>query len=224
VASFFHIRRGDWIAAGVLGALASATRVTGVLLMVPFVYEYLAARRFDIRRTDWRVAGLVLIPCGLLAFMLYLHAVTGDALAFTHSQVGWQKVFTLRLWDGVLESVRQIVTVQPQASFFQAHNVLNLVLGLLFLVGSAFAGRRLPRSYGLYMVTFWLVTLSSPALAAGYPVPLVSLDRYILALFPVFMYVGWLGRSRRFHDAFLVLSTGILAVLTLLFVNGRWVV
>jgi hypothetical protein len=124
----------------------------------------------------------------------------------------------------MLESVRQILVVQPQASFFQAHNVLNLGIGLLFLAGSVYAARRLPRSYGLYLLAFWLVTLTSPALAGGYPVPLISLDRYVLALFPVFMYAGWLGRRRGFHDAYLMLSTGLLALLTLQFINGRWVV
>jgi hypothetical protein len=224
VASFYHMRREDWVVAGAYGALASATRVTGVLLAVPFAYEYFAARGFSLRRADWKMAGLALIPAGLLAFMLYLYAATGDALAFTHSQVGWQKVFTLRLWAGMLESVRQILVVQPQASFFQAHNVLNLGIGLLFLAGSVYAARRLPRSYGLYLLAFWLVTLTSPALAGGYPVPLISLDRYVLALFPVFMYAGWLGRRRGFHDAYLMLSTGLLALLTLQFINGRWVV
>jgi hypothetical protein len=224
IASFYHLRQGDWIAAGVFGALASATRVTGVLLAIPFAYEYLAAREFSLRRVGRKIGGLVLIPAGLLAFMLYLYAVTGDALAFTHSQVGWQKVFTLRLWAGILESFRQILDVQPQASFFQAHNVLNLGVGLLFLVWSMYAARRLPRPYGLYLLAFWLVTLTSPALAGGYPVPLISLDRYVLALFPVFMYAGWLGRRRSFHDAYLVLSTGLLALLTIEFINGGWVV
>jgi Gpi18-like mannosyltransferase len=224
VASFYHLRRGDWITSGTFGALASATRVTGVLLVLPFAYEYFSARGFSLRRIDWRFIGLLLIPAGLLAFMLYLYAVTGDALAFTHSQVGWQKVFTLRLWAGILESMRQIVEGQPQASFFQAHNVLNLGIGLLFLIWSVYSARRLPRSYGLYMLAFWLVTLTSPAIAGGYPVPLVSLDRYVLALFPVFMYAGWLGRRRGFHDAYVVISTGLLALLTILFINARWVV
>jgi hypothetical protein len=38
------------------------------------------------------------------------------------------------------------------------------------------------------------------------------------------MYAGWLGRRRGFHDVYLVLSTGLLALLTLQFINGRWVV
>ncbi len=224
VACFFHLRRGDWWLAGIFGALASATRVTGVLLALPLAYEYARSCEFSYRRFDLNAFSILLVPAGLVAFMLYLHATVGDALAFTHNQAAWQKVFTLRLWSGIVESVRQIVSVQPDASFLQAHNVLNLGIGLLFLGLSVFAARRLPPAYALYLAAFWLVTLASPALEGGYPVPLVSLSRYVLALFPVFMYMGYLGARRGFHDAYLSISVGLLSLLTIQFITGGWVV
>jgi hypothetical protein len=224
VASFFHLRRRDWLLAGIFGALASATRVTGVLLFLPLAYEYARSCNFSWRRLDPGVVSLALVPAGLLAFMLYLHWAVGDALAFSHSQHAWQKIFTLRLWAGFLESLRQIIIVQPPASFYQAHNIINAGVGALFLLWTAFASRRLPPPYALYLVSFWLMTLSSPAMYAGYPVPLVSLARYVLSLFPIFMYMGTLGRRRAFHDVYLVLSVSMLALLTLVFVTGRWIV
>lgn len=225
VASFYHLRRRDWLLAGIIGALAAATRVTGVLLVLPMLYEYARSKNFSVREVlSPGVLSVVLVPCGLLAFMVYLQLTLGDALAFDHYQAAWQKVFTPRLWAGFLDSFRQILMVQPQASFFQAHNIINVMLGGLFLVWTVFAARRLPASYTIYLAAFWLVTLTSPALAGGYPVPLISLSRYVLSLFPIFMYLGMLGRNRSFHDAYLVLATGMLAVLTLQFVNGGWVV
>jgi hypothetical protein len=102
--------------------------------------------------------------------------------------------------------------------------VLNLTLGGLFLASSFLAARRLAASYSLYVAAFWLLTLSQPAIAGAYPVPLVSLSRYILTLFPVFMYMGLLGCRRTFHDAYLVLSVGLLSLLTVQFIHGGWVV
>ncbi len=224
VACFFHLRREEWLLAGIFGALASATRVTGVLLVLPLLYEYARSRDFDYRRVDFNVIAVLLVPAGLLAFMLYLNGTVGDALAFTHNQAAWQKVFTWKLWSGILESIRQIVSVQPRASFYQAHNIINLGIGLLFLVWSYFAARRLPTAYGLYLAAFWLVTLASPALAGGYPVPLISLSRYVLSLFPVFIYMAMLGQRRSFHDAYMVVSVGLLSLLTLQFLTGGWVV
>lgn len=225
VASFYHLRRRDWLLAGVFGGLAAATRVTGILLVFPFVYDYARSKNFSAREMlSPGLAGVILVPCGLLAFMAYLQVTVGDALAFDHYQAAWQKIFTLRLWAGFLESFRQILIVQPQASFFQAHNIINVALGGAFLVWTFFAARRIPAAYTIYLVAFWLVTLTNPAMAGGYPVPLISLSRYVLSLFPIFMYLGMLGRDRAFHDGYLVLATGMLAVLTLQFVNGGWVV
>lgn len=224
VGCFYHLRRHQWLLAGLLAALASATRVTGILLVLPLAYEYGDSIGFSWRRLNRGVAGVVIAPLGLLAFMLYLKLTVGDALAFSHYQAAWQKIATFRLWAGLLESARQIIVLQPRASFYQAHNVLNLGIGLLFLVWSVFAARKLPLAYALYLAAFWVVTLSNPAMAGGYPVPLVSLSRYVLSLFPVFMYMAALGARRGFHDAYMVLSVGLLALLTVQFINGGWVV
>lgn len=223
VGCFYHLRRRDWLLAGLLGGLASATRVTGVLLLLPLAYEYAHDRNFSWRNLNRGAVSLLMVPIGLVVFMLYLWRVVGDPLAFTHSQTAWQKEFTLRIWAGFLESVRQIV-ILPPASFMQAHNVINLTLGGLFLVCSVLAARILSPAYGLYMGAFWLVTLTSPALQGGYEVPLISLSRYILALFPVFMYLAVLGRRTRVHDVYLVLSVGVLALFTLQFITGGWII
>jgi hypothetical protein len=114
--------------------------------------------------------------------------------------------------------------ILPKASFMDAHNVIEVTLGGLALVCSFFAARRLPAAYGLYLLAFWLVTLTSPAIAGGYQVPLISLSRYILSLFPLFIYAGLRTESRTVEEGYLVLSVGMLALLTVQFINGGWVI
>jgi Mannosyltransferase (PIG-V) len=225
VASFYYLRRRDWLLAGAFGALASATRVTGILLLVPFVYEYARYSNFSWRKAEARgLVGLALVPVGLLAFMLYLRNSVGDAFAFGHYQVAWQKVFTLRVWAGTVDTMRQILVVQPWASFFEVHNVINLTALVLFLGTTIVAARRLPAAYTLYLAAFWLVTLTSPAIANGYPVPLISMSRYVVTLFPVFLVWATLGVRRPFHDTYLVLATPLLAVFTVQFLMGGWII
>ena len=226
VACFYHMRRRQWLLAGFFGGLASATRVTGVLLFVPYVYEYGRACNFRPREMlrGFGVPGALLIPLGLAGFMLYLQRAVGDPIAFSHGQEAWQKILTLKLWAGFAETVRQVVSVQPPASFYEAHNLINGGIGLIFLIASVLAARRLPASYSLYVAAFWVVTLASPAMAGGYPVPLISLSRYVLTLFPVFMYFGLLGRRRDAHDAYVVLSAGLLSLFTVQFLIGGWIV
>jgi hypothetical protein len=225
VASFYSMRRHYWLLAGCMGALASATRVTGILLMVPFVYEYARDANFSPRRmARFGALGLPLIPVGLLAFMLYLRRTVGDALAFAHYQAAWQKVFTWKLWEGAWQSLREILRVQPPASFFEVHNVINLVALILFLGSTILAARFLPASYVLYLTAFWLVTLTSPAIAGGYPVPLISMSRYVVTLFPVFMVWAVIGARRALHDSYLVLAPALLAVFTVQFLIGGWII
>ncbi len=225
VAAFYYMRRRAWLLAGVVGAQASATRVTRIHLLVPFLYEYSRYSNFSWRKVEPRgLVGLATVPTGLLAFMLYLRATVGDAFAFGHFQAAWQKVFTLRLWAGPLESLRQILVVQPWASFFEVHNVINLTALVLFLGTTILAARRLPAAYSLYLVAFWCVTLTSPAIANGYPVPLISMSRYVVTLFPVFMAWGLLGTKHTWHDLYLVVATAFLAVFTVQFLIGGWII
>jgi hypothetical protein len=223
VAAFYHMRRRDWLIAGAFAALAAGTRVTGILLLIPFVYEYARDRNFSLRNLDRGVAGLMLAPLGLVAFMIYLAHTVGDPLAFSHAQTAWQKTFTVQIWSGFLESFRRLIDL-PHASYMEAHNVIEVTLGGLALAGSVLAARRLPAAYGLYLIAFWLVTLTSPAIQGGYPVPLVSLSRYVLSLFPFFIWLGIQTGSRAVEETYLVLSVGMLALLTVQFLNGGWVI
>jgi hypothetical protein len=106
----------------------------------------------------------------------------------------------------------------------EAHNVIEVTLGGLALVCSFLAARRLPAAYGLYLLAFWLVTLTSPAIEGGYQVPLISLSRYVLSLFPIFIWAGMATESRAVEEGYLVLSVGMLGLLTVQFLNGGWVI
>lgn len=93
------LRRGNYLAAGAWGALLSATRPTGVLI----VFAILAQVVIDHRRNggSWRalppriitdpkvMVAFVVAPLGLFAYMAYLYMHVGDALAFSHIQSGW---------------------------------------------------------------------------------------------------------------------------------------
>ena len=78
--------------------------------------------------------------------------------------------------------------------------------------------RRLPASYTLFVIPQLALALTQDTTW-----PLMSTSRYLLALFPCFVVLAIAGRSRRFDTSWTVLSTLLLAFLTILFVEG-WMV
>jgi hypothetical protein len=212
-------RRDRWWLAGLLGALAAATRSAGVLLVVPLV---LLAWTQQPRPRD--VLAIALVPLGLLAFIAGLALTGHDGLAPFHAQDVWLREFagpylgvvdgTRAAWDGA----RQLLSGQREQVYFTAAGGdpflaarWNLTL-FAFLVAAIpmlwGAARRLPPAYAAY-------ALAALALPLSYPVPpqpLMSLPRFLLVLFPLWMWWGWwLSRHPRARVP-LIAASGVLMV------------
>ena len=100
VGCFYAAKREWWWTAGIIGALASATRVTGILLLPALVLLYWQTYRTLRPRTNF--LPLLLIPTGLLSFMYFLYFITGNPLAFKDIAAVWgrhPKFFLLPLLD-----------------------------------------------------------------------------------------------------------------------------
>jgi hypothetical protein len=79
--------------------------------------------------------------------------------------------------------------------------------------------RVLPREYGLYALAMYLAPLFRMTTAQ----PLVSMDRYALAIFPVFVLWGVWGKHAWVNRAFVYLSFPLQLYLSAQFVLWGWV-
>jgi len=84
---FTLMERRSFLKAGLAGAFLSATRLVGVVSVVSYLISLIQPW------PTWRwgdrikvLAGMALIPTGLLIFMAYLQERTGDPLTFIHVQ------------------------------------------------------------------------------------------------------------------------------------------
>lgn len=89
---FAALRGKRFVASGLAGGLLSATRMQGMVFTVPYVIG--ALREFGVRRLVRErgltfLFGLLLCPVGLCLYAIYLHRLTGDALASVHSFAAW---------------------------------------------------------------------------------------------------------------------------------------
>ena len=236
VGAVYAARTRRWAWAGAAGALAAATRSAGVLLLVPLAVLWLAGRPGAERRVR-DAAWLAVVPAGLAAFCAWLALRGGDGLAPFHAQDVWHRHVTwpfgavrdgaVAAWDGArqLLSGRRYPVYFTQAGGdpFSVARANLMLFGFLLAAVPAVAGtlRRLPLAYGAYVVCALALPLSTPV---G-PQPLMSLPRFELVLFPLFMWLGaWAYEGGPWRErAVLGVSAAGLVVFTALFATWHWV-
>jgi hypothetical protein len=177
--------------------------------------------------------GMALVPAGLVAYAAYLWARFGDPLVFARQQGDyWNREVSgplATLGDAWTAAGVGVGYVLDPATLFlgtdatpalEASNVLNLVF-LVFFLGLALAGLFvLPPGLSVYAAALVLL----PVLTPSPRFPLMSLPRFVLGAFPVFLVLGFLlSRSRWTLAAWLAFSGGLGMALTALFVSWRWV-
>ncbi|HVA89628.1 MAG TPA: mannosyltransferase family protein [Chloroflexota bacterium] len=219
IASLYYMRSERWWLAGIFGGFAAATRILGVLLALPFAWEYLRRHHFDPRRFRLDLLAGALIPGGIGAYMLYLYGLTGDALAFVHAESGWYRV-TRTPWEVLGTSLRDIPRAAADHPYFQAHAMIENGLVLACIALLVVGIRSVPFSFTLFSFASLASLLSAPIITSD--IPLQSMSRYLLVLAPVYMVLAKLGRWPIFDRLYVLLSAGGLALFTALFVNHMW--
>ena len=222
--------RRNLLLAGLLGAFAAATRNLGIILLVPLSLEWLRYRReFGLRG----LAGVALVPAGLLGYAAFLWGRFGDPLVFASQQDEyWGRELTNPFttlgdaWQAAADGLGYLS--DPETLFLntsatpalEASNTLNLAFLVIFLALLAMGFVVLPPGLSLYT----LVIVLLPALTPAPSFPLMSLPRFMLAAFPIFLVLGYLlSRARPVLVLWLLLSTGAGVALTTLFTTWRWV-
>lgn len=201
LAMVFWARRGNFWLAAVFAGLASATRISGVFLLVLLLVEFIQAHGWRGLFTR-RVWALALAPTGVLAFFLYHWVAFGDFFLYLKVQSAYGRDFAM------------------EASDFDFRNGPDLVVTVLdwFFVAVAFlmgivASLRLRISYGVYMLVSLGVALSSGSFLGA--------ARYSMVLFPIHL-IGAGIRSDVGRGAWLLGSTLLLALNIICFVNHYW--
>jgi hypothetical protein len=250
VGVFWCARQGRWMWVGVLGALAAATRSTGLVLALPALILYLYGPRQD-RAADFAARArslrpryrirrdllwLLLLPAGLAVYLGYLALAGGDALSPFHVQQVWGRHFAgpyLGAWDGIkagFDGLRQLASLQRHPVYFTiaagdpfviaGHNLLLLAFLAAAVVAIVGVLRLLPLAYGAYVVAALALPLSYPVRAQ----PLMSLPRFLVVLFPLAMWLAaWLAVRPRAQRPALVLSAALMALFAAQFATWHWV-
>ncbi len=227
VLTFYQLRHGHWWWAGFFGFFAALTRSAGILLLVPFYYEYLYQHDFKLKAMRPNVLAGVLIPCGLALFAVWCYIQYHDPLGFSHAQAAWNRYLAFPGY-GIIISIQDIQKSTGLLSFQALRNMTDLLPDLfilLFIVLSFIGPWRLPRrlwAYSLYAAVLYIFLQLFPNGGTGL-FPLESVGRFMLEVFPAFIVMAAVGKNKTFSMSYLMVSGAILFFLLTQFLTGHWV-
>ncbi len=170
----------------------------------------------------------IVMPLGLVLFMVFLYVLFGDALWFSHAQKAWWRTFAPP-WETLYLSISAPLGYLLHGHYTPigpaVHDLFYEIIGLAL---TWFAWRRLPRTQGVYLWLVWGVILCSPAMLSdqvtgeSHTDVLMSLPRLLLMMFPLFTYIAT-TLNRRWYAALLVFFGGAVIVYTVIFLSGGWI-
>jgi hypothetical protein len=207
VGAFYYGRKNRWLTACSLSALATLTRSQGIIVLLPLLIEYLAQRNFRLQLVRWNANAFALIPAAFFAFVLFLKLNFGSWSIMFDLQNAWGRRL-MWPWYPVAWLLRHAPALSPQH-----HDKLDFSFLLLLLGAAILAVRQLRLSYTVYL---WTAVLFFSCWGMY-----VSIPRFDLVMFPLFLVFALVGiRSRAFHLGYCVLS-GVLAALFMV-MHSQW--
>ncbi|MBI2445840.1 hypothetical protein HYV43_05620 [Candidatus Micrarchaeota archaeon] len=208
LAAFCHAREKRWKAAGILGSLAAATRLQGILLL-----PALAVEAWSQKEQPVRAAGLLLVPLGLLAYVALNVAVSGNAWTFIDYQSEHWHHSLVAPWQFALDAVQDVRQDPPSLNrTLVAESVLVSLAFVIFLLLGAM--RWLRPSYQAYG---WLMLLALSSVSFQ-----ISFPRYVLSIFPLFFVLARWTKRPNVHLLTSAVFTLLMGGLFFLYAIGRW--
>lgn len=211
VGSLYAARTGRWGWAGAGGALATVTRLTGIALLPALLWEAWRAHRREAEPLR-RLVPLAAAPLGLLAYLGANLGVHGDALAFLDIQRGHWHQRPLPPWRSVVDAANGILQGASGDFLFI---FAGRIAGAAFAVAVLLLGwRRLTTGDHVYAWGSLLLVLSASWL--------ISLPRYLLGIYPLFVVLAHLTRHRPVFWGTLGIGAAAQAFLFWRYAQGMW--
>jgi Mannosyltransferase (PIG-V) len=213
--TFYAFRTRHWLAGGLAGALATATRVNGMLMLPALAWIAWRGAAPGSRDRLRAGLGLVLVGGGVAAYSAYVYRLSGNPFEWATSISRWNYHPGGAPWLAPLQLISRLathpyryLTTDPMA----VYDTFYGVTGILFIVAIPFVWHRLGAAYALFMALNLWLPLSSGVFE--------GMGRYCSVLFPFFIWLGSI-RSRTISMAIVVTFALLYAIAQALFVTLR---
>jgi hypothetical protein len=212
IGAFLLVERDHPWLGGLVGAVATAARPVGFVLVIALVI-LVVEKRGGIGNVTWRDAGVLVAGLGIGAFSLYCWVRFGRPLAFVDAQKGWNQTPGLETWFKV-QFWKDVQDFRSPLAWcvFVSHPILTLA-GLACVP-------RVVRRFGWSYGSFALLGLAISAISTK---NFFGMSRYVLSAFPCFAVAGELLAERaRLRLAALAGSGLTMVAATSFFARGHY--
>jgi hypothetical protein len=212
IASIYYARVSKWEVAGLLSMFAALSRLAGLLLLPVLLVEFLHQKNWKPTTVDRRIVWACLAVVGFLIYLGINLQITGDAFRFMEiERVHWSNRFD------PIEGLKAAYYWASGASYPEniSIGIAPLVFAVygLFIFGLA-VWKRLRPSYLVYMFLMWGLAVSTSWW--------ISVPRYIMAMFPMFILLGVLSRNKAVNIVIAVSFGFGLCYFAAIFALGWW--
>jgi len=220
VLTFYFARKNNFALACIFAAIATTTRISGIFLWLALLIEFFdtyghSLKNFLKPKTLW----LAVPPLGLVSYMYYQFRMTGDPFFFInvqHSISGRTTDKLILIYQVFFRYIKMLLTVDLWSPIYFTV-VLEFLVGLLFLFLLIFAIKKIRPSYWVYCALSYILPTLTGTMS--------SLPRYVLVLFPLFMFLAsWLDKRHPFIRYIYYVFCIVLSLLTIgFFTRGYFV-
>ena len=234
IGSFFAARKKWWFLASVLAMLATATRIVGIFVVPALLIELwqqehgplkkMSVKKYQAElilfwRKKWQEILMILAGSfGLFAYMFFLTLEFHDPFYFFHiqSSFGGGRGSAMVLYPQVwFRYIKILLTARPFDLKYYSYvqEFLFSIFGLVVIVYSFWKTRL---SYAFFSLCAFLL----PTFTGTFS----SLPRYTIVSFSLFLCLAPLfAKKRRLFLCYLLFTTAVLILNTVLFIQGYWV-
>lgn len=199
LACFYYCFKKNFLWAGIFGFAGAITHSNGVFLFIPISWEYWRSFGWKINKNSW---ALITVPIGSAIIPIYHYFKFHNLFLFFQYEGRWGRNFSVN-WDHL-----QFFSHPADVNIF-----MDIAFTLLAIIATYFIFKKISALYGFYMLGTILSALTSGTM--------MSMGRYLLALFPIFILLASV-KNKLFRQSWLFASVMLLALDIILWVNYYW--
>jgi Gpi18-like mannosyltransferase len=228
VAFFYYLKKEKWLTAAVCGFFAVLTRNVGIFLFAVMLWRYWEIfhslpflGKLGRERLKEKIKFLsfsLLIPLGMAAYCLFCYFKLGHPLAFITGQSAYQSRVFEWPWQ-VLAGFYRIIFVQQAVLtdfyYFFRTVIIEATSFLLLLAATVYFFGKKENLYGIFCLLNLLLFSTM--------FPLYSVNRFVLVIFPIYIFISRLAKKDAVFFPVLALSIILFVFNVFILALGAWV-